>query len=399
MTASFFRANWKSCLPILLLLCASCKTGTNNKTRTVTIVAMVPADTDTVYITGNRPELGDWDPHGLAMSGTGRERSAVLHLPPGTQLEFKFTLGSWEREALEASGKVGPNHRLLVDADTVVKFDIPGFNKRQTVTIADWKSAGVLGRLEYWTNVSSQFLALSRNVEIWLPPGYDDSTNRYDVLYMHDGQNLFDPRLSFSGAAWGVDQAIVRGMNAGKLPPLIVVGVWNTTDRLREYSPWDEGTNYGKFLIDELMPRVNAQYRTLTGPQHTAVMGSSMGGLISFWLCWKNPQVFGSAACLSTSFTWKGHIGRGGSPLIKREIAAGGDFPPGIRFYFDYGTGHTDIECKPAQRKVNAWLTSRGLTEGKDFVVHEIPGADHNEAAWRARLDLPLDFLYGSAAR
>src|SRR5258708_36688308 len=115
---------------------------------------------------------------------------------------------------------------------------------------------------------------------------------------MQDGQTLFDPRFSFTGVDWGVDQAIVRGTKAGRIPPTIVVGIWNTNLRLREYSPWDMGTNYSRFLIEELMPEVNKRFRTLTGPDHTAVMGSSMGGLISFWLCWKHPEVFGRGACL-----------------------------------------------------------------------------------------------------
>jgi enterochelin esterase-like enzyme len=110
---------------------------------------------------------------------------------------------------------------------------------------------------------------------------------------MHDGQNLFDPRIASTGVDWGMDEAIVRGMRAGRLPPTIVVGVWCTELRLREYSPWDMGTNYARFLIEELMPAVNQKFRTRTGPENTTVMGSSMGGLISFWLCWKYPGTFG----------------------------------------------------------------------------------------------------------
>jgi enterochelin esterase-like enzyme len=261
----------------------------------------------------------------------------------------------------------------------------------------------VLGRLIYWTNVSSKFLTATRNVEIWLPPAYDDnSTSRYDVLYMQDGQNLFDPRIANTGVDWGVDKAIVRCVKAGKIPPMIVVGVWNTDQRLREYSPWDLGTNYAKFLIEELMPKVNRTFRTRTGPEHTSVMGSSMGGLISFWLCWKHPEVFGRAGCLSTAFPWTGKIpmeGSGDPPLIEREIAAGAGVPRGIRLYFDYGTGTPDSIIEPEQNKVNAWLVSQGLKEGEDFIARRIPGAQHNEAAWRARLDEPLTFLFSSRMR
>jgi predicted alpha/beta superfamily hydrolase len=366
----------------------------------VTIRAEVPADTGTVYLTGNCARLGDWDPPGLAMAGSGAERSATISLPRGTELEYKFTLGSWDREGLGPSGTVMPNYRLTVESDTNITVTIGGFKKGGPDVagyLADWKNSGVTGRLIYWTNVSSKFLDAPRNVEIWLPPDYDNhSTNRYDVLYMHDGQNLFDARLSAFGTAWEADKAVTRCARTGKIPPLIVVGVWNTGDRLREYSPWDLGTNYAEFLIEELMPEVNRTFRTLTGPEHTAVMGSSMGGLISFWLCWKHPDVFGRAGCLSTSFTWNGSVeDTGAPPLIEREIAAHVAGPRGVRLYFDYGTGKLDRKIGPEQDRVAEWLRSEGLKEGGDFVVRVFPGADHNEAAWRARLDEPLTWLYG----
>lgn len=373
--------------------------------RSVSIHAQVPADAGTVYLTGNRPELGNWNPRGFAMTGSGRERTATLRLPPGTRLEYKFTLGSWEREGLGPSGTVMPNYRLVVDADTNVTIVLAGFKKAGAEYldyIADWKSSGVFGRLVYWTNVPSKFLTATRNVEIWLPPGYAEKpATRYDVLYMQDGQNLFDPRLASTGVDWGVDEAILRCVRAGKIPSPIVVGVWSTDQRLREYSPWDEGTNYAEFLIAELMPQVNRAFRTRTGPVHTSVMGSSMGALISFWLCWKHPDVFGSAGCLSTAFPWTGKIPmeNSGPPLIEREINAGAGVPRGIRLYFDYGTGTRDATIEPEQNKVNAWLASQGLKEGGDFIVRKYPGAEHNEAAWRARLDEPLIFLFGRRAK
>lgn len=367
----------------------------------VTIRAEVPPGTGTVYLTGNCARLGDWDPAGLAMAGSGGERSATISLPRGTELEYKFTLGSWDREGLGPSGQVMPNYPLTVESDTNVTMTIGGFKKGGpdlASYIADWTNSGVTGRLVYWTNVASKHLAQNRTVEIWLPPDYDDhGTNRYNVLYMQDGQNLFDARLSAFGTAWEVDKAVTRCAQAGKIPPLIVVGVWNTGDRLREYSPWDLGTNYAEFLIRELMPEVNRNFRTRTGPEHTTVMGSSMGGLISFWLCWQHPEVFGRAGCLSTAFTWNGSVGyTGAPPLIERAIDAHAPMPRGVRLYFDYGTGKMDSRIGPEQDKVAAWLRSEGLKEGGDFVVRVFPGADHNEAAWRARVDEPLTWLFSN---
>jgi enterochelin esterase-like enzyme len=370
--------------------------------RTITIHAHVPQEVGTVYLTGNRPELGLWDPHKFAMEGKGRERTAVLRVPDGTKLEFKFTLGSWSREGLGLSGAIMPNYHLLADADKDVTFDIPDFKKDTADYLDTWKDSGVLGRLEYWRNMPSKYLSLPRHVEIWLPPGYDENPQaRYPVLYMHDGQNLFDPRIASTGVDWGMDEAIVRGMRAGRLPPTIVVGVWCTELRLREYSPWDMGTNYARFLIEELMPAVNQKFRTRTGPENTTVMGSSMGGLISFWLCWKYPGTFGRGGCLSTAWTWNGTlpVQPGVRPLIEREIASGVSFPKGERMYFDYGNEGLDARYELLQSKVAAWLAGQGLKEGKDFVVRRFPGAAHNESAWRARLDEPLTFLLGDGSR
>ena len=263
--------------------------------------------------------------------------------------------------------------------------------------IDTWQDSGVLGRLEYWKNVQSQHLSLARHVEIWLPPGYDENPQaRYPVVYMHDGQNLFDPRIANTGVDWGVDEAIVRGAQAGRAAPAIVVGVWCTDLRAHEYSPWHLGPSYARFLIEELMPEVDRQYRTLSGPQNTFVMGSSMGGLISFWLCWNYPEVFGRGGCVSTHWTWNGpQRNPNDPPLFERELEVGAPFPHGVRLYFDYGTRGIDAPYEPLQAEVSAWLAAQGVQEGKDFVVRKFPGAEHNEAAWRARLDEPVAFLLG----
>ena len=377
-------------------------TASDDGLRTVIIHAHVPLDTSTLFLTGNRPELGNWSPRGFAMKGDGTNRTASLRFPAGTKLEFKFTLGSWEREGLAPSGITGPNNLLTVETNTEVTVIIPGFKKQIADSLDDWKNSGVIGRLEYWKRMSSKFLTTTtRNIAIWLPPGYDEnSTNRYSVLYMHDGQNLFDPRTSYAGVDWGVDEAIVRGVEAGRIPPMIVVGVWCTEQRLREYSPWHSGTNYARFLIEELMPQINAKFRTRTDPENTSVMGASMGGLISFWLCWKHPDVFGRAGCLSSALTWDGRLldkRLGETPLLASDLTSTNTFPRGVRLYCDYGTLETmGTSFEAMHIQLGEWLTAQGLKDGEDFVVRKFPGAEHNKAAWRTRLDEPLNFLFGN---
>lgn len=270
---------------------------------TATIRVRVPQGIGPVYLSGSLPQLGPWRADALAMTGTGRRRSVRVTAPRGTTLEYKFTLGSWEREALTASGAVPENSRLVFNRDTVVDQQVAGFKKEQREYLADWRGSGVQGRLVYWTDVPSAFLGPKRHVEIWLPPGYDDNpTTRYPVLYMHDGQNLFDPRIANTGVDWGVDEAVVKLVNQGVIPPIIVVGVWSTSARSKEYSPWHDAPDYARFLIEELMPRVNREFRTRTGPENTAAMGSSMGGLLSFYLVTHHPETFGACGCMSTHF-------------------------------------------------------------------------------------------------
>ena len=378
---------------------------------TVTIRARVPARTGTVYLAGSLPELGPWRPDGRAMGGTGRERTVRLTVPPGTTLQYQFTLGDWQSQGLGPDGKVPPNYRVAVRRDTEVVNDIPAFKQTVAQDIADWRGSGVVGRLVYWTHVRSAYLDSARDVEIWLPPGYERSRARYPVLYMSDGQNLFDPRLSYTGVDWGVDSVVTALVRRHVIPPIIVVGVWNTAERMREYSPWQKAPDYARFLIRELMPRVNREFRTLTGPRHTAVMGSSMGGLLSFYLVTHHPDVFGACGCMSTPFQLSpalvAQLSPGNprgvtpdtTPYLARDIAAGLKAPRGVRYWIDFGSEGLDSTFGPETEVVRRWLLSQGLVQGRDFVVREYAGATHNEAAWRARLADPLTFLFGKWPR
>lgn len=374
----------------------------------VTITARVPDGTGTVYLAGNLPSLGPWQADGLVMTGTGRERTARLTVPSGTAVEYKFTLGSWEREALGYAGAVPPNHRLTVGRDTAVAHEVMAFKQPVSAYLQDWRGSGVQGTLVYWTDVGSAFLGPRRTVSVWLPPGYaTDTTRRYPVLYMHDGQNLFDPRIANTGTDWGVDEAIVRLVRRGAIPPVIVVGVWNSPDRGREYSPWHDAPRYARFLVEELMPRVNLAFRTLTDPASTGVMGSSMGGLLSWYLVTRHPDRFGSCGCLSTHFPLSEAVAArvmrapastappDTTPYVLRDIAGGLRAPASARYWFDHGTRGLDAAYAPTHEAVRGWLRSQGRVEGRDFVVRAYEGADHNEASWRARLEDPLMFMFG----
>ena len=399
----------------LLVLVTSCasdesaegETRSDAECCTVTIRAIVPEGTGLLYLTGSLPELGPWAPDGLAMTGDGAERTVRVHAELGTEFEYKFTLGIWDDEALGPDGLVPDNHRLVIDGDIETLHKISAF-KDPMRWIEDVEASGVEGRLIYWTDFESEHLGPTRHVEIWLPPEYDENPAvRYPVLYMSDGQSLFDPRISASGVDWGVDEAVVRLVEQGVIPPIVVVGAWSSVDRGREYSPWHGAPDYARFLKEELMPRVDAEFRTLTGPENTAVMGSSMGGLLSYYLVTFHPDAFGACGCESTHFPLSEAVvaeyfeefdtpdDPDETPYVVRDIESGLQVPPGARYYFDYGTEGLDAEYGPTHEAVRQWLLGQGLVEGEDFVVREYEGADHNEAAWRARIDDPLTFMFG----
>ena len=375
---------------------------------TITIRVRVPDTTGTVYLSGNLPQLGPWRADALAMTGQGRERVARVTAPAGTAFEYKFTLGSWDREALAANGMVPPNNTLQINADAEVVHDVAGFKRDQRAYIADWRGSGVLGRLVYWTDFPSAILGPTRHVEIWLPPGYDSATTtRYPVLYMSDGQNLFDPRIANTGTDWGVDESVVRLVQRGVMPPIIVVGVWSTAQRMPEYDPWGDAPKYARFLIEELMPRVNREFRTLTGPRNTAHMGSSMGGLLSYYLVSHHPEVFGACGCVSTHFPISDAVvarvapgmvttaNPDTTPYIVRDINAGFRLPRGTRYMFDYGSLGLDSAYGPTHEIVRQWMLRQGFVDGRDFVIRRYEGATHNEASWRARLDDEMTWLFG----
>jgi predicted alpha/beta superfamily hydrolase len=265
-------------------------------------------------------------------------------------------------------------------------------------------SGGTLVRHE---NFPSQHVQ-ARHVDVWCPPGYEDGAALYPVLYMHDGQNLFEPDWSYLGVDWGIDEAIGRLMAAGVTGGAIVVGIWHGPQRHRDYMPQmplmagqaraplerfvreqggpPESDAYLRFLVDELKPFVDAAYRTRPDRAHTLVMGSSMGGLISLYALTEYPAIFGRAGCVST------HWPIGGSLLVDyfgSVLPRPGDH----RIYFDYGTETADADYEPYQLQMDALLQAAGYRHGQDWITRKFAGAEHSERAWRARVDVPLRFL------
>jgi predicted alpha/beta superfamily hydrolase len=268
---------------------------------------------------------------------------------------------------------------------------------------------GVTGTVLRYPSMPSGHVA-ARNVDVWLPPGYDrEPGKRYPVLYMHDGQNLFDPATSYGGVDWGIDETMTRMIAAGEVREAIVVGVWNTPKRREEYMPQRAvqgaidfnvpgsmaarpediiSDRYLAFLVEELKPFIDANYRTLPDRADTYVMGSSMGGLISQYAISKYPGVYGGAGCVSTHWP-------AGNGIALDDFAAHLPDPATHKYYFDYGTATLDESYEPYQMRADAILRNAGYVEGRNWITRKFEGAEHSEKAWRLRVHEPLQFLIG----
>ncbi|GAA0577538.1 alpha/beta hydrolase-fold protein [Rhizomicrobium electricum] len=256
-------------------------------------------------------------------------------------------------------------------------------------------------------------------VTVWLPPGYQTSTERYPVLYMQDGQNLFDGAeraTSWNRHVWGADTVAAELIAAGKIPPVIIVGIDHKgPERARQYYPQaafgrlDPAVQrqvmtappysdaYLRFLVNELKPIVDARFRTRGDRASTFVMGSSMGGLISLYAFAEHPEIFGGAGCLSTHWLM---AAPGPAAPTEQLFSAYENYlrdknlKPG-RLWFDHGTIGLDAHYDPYQARIDALLVGKGWKLGVDYVSKTYPGADHNEDAWRERLGESLIFLLG----
>ena len=216
---------------------------------------------------------------------------------------------------------------------------------------------------------------------VFLPPGYHENTlKKYPVLYMHDGQNLFLKEEAFIGNTWRTDEILGMLDKMNAIEEVIVVGI-HPNERMREYtSPGYE--EYGRFLVEKLKPLIDAKYRTLTGPANTAVMGSSLGGVVSFYLGWQWPEVFGKIACLSSTFTYRDDLLERVSVEPKRKI----------KIYLDSGWPGDNYEATRSMRDRLIW---KGYNVGSELFYLAFPEAKHDENAWAARSPVPFQFLFG----
>jgi enterochelin esterase-like enzyme len=265
-----------------------------------------------------------------------------------------------------------------------------------------------------------------RKVVVWLPSTYTPKGPRHAVLYMHDGQNLFDKATAGYGMEWQVDETLDRLIRDEKVRPTIVVGIWNTPKRLQEYLPSKAfdglpadyrdkvralyggdplSDGYLEFIVRELKPMVDARFKVSTNRANTAIMGSSMGALISLYAIDEYPNVFGAAGMMSTH--WPLFLKPDGksvseeeyevvSSAFERYLAPALPSAKTHRLYFDHGTETLDAIYWRYQQRVDSVVRRRGYREKVNWLTRNFPGQKHNEISWASRLDIPLEFLLPS---
>jgi len=249
----------------------------------------------------------------------------------------------------------------------------------------------------------SRIFRSTRFLRVWLPPGYDDPANqgrRYPVLYLNDGQNLFESQTSFTGVEWQVDETADRLIREGAIPPLIIVGIDNAgKNRIREYMPHRtlhpmmlrvQGARYPDFLIKEVMPFVSRNYRAAAGPQNTGLGGSSLGGLIALYTAAVTPDLTGRLLIESPSL-WASNR------QLVRDSRAVKRWPD--RVFLATGTaeaGRPDRNQSVVDdvRELAGIFRRSGLNDRRLRVVIE-EGAPHHESAWARRFPEALAFLFG----
>lgn len=367
---------------------------------TLEVTAPTTPPGEKIYLAGT---VNDWrlkDPaYAFKQVEPGKFR-LTLEMIPGTLLEYKINRGAWTNVEVDERGRENENRRLAVFGSTTVRIDV-----------AHWRdqASKSLGKRHRNTDVRLlgpfQIPALGRDreVAIYLPPGYHDSPDRrYPVLYMWDGQNLFDPATAFN-QEWEVDATCERLIREKKIAPMIVVGIYNGEEhRLSEQSPWrdgrlnanGEGHAFLRWVVGFLKSYIDTEFRTLSGPEHTGVGGSSMGGLTSLYAAYRYPLVFGRVIAMSPAFWFA-------RSQIFRYIAANAR-PVGTKIYLDCGEKETArVHPKRDFYKMAAsmadLLRQQGFVDGQDLLWVSDPKGTHSEGAWARRMGPALEFLFPPA--
>ena len=358
--------------------------------------ATTPKDA-TIYIAGS---FNRWNPAAAGFRLSERQVSGfAITLPDSVRgpIEFKFTLGSWETVETGSSGDDIANRSFVVPRTGAATYatTVEGWRDPATATARVPSASASVSVLS--TDFEMPQLGRTRRIWIYLPPEYARTKKSYPVLYMHDGQNVFDDATSFAGE-WGVDEAL--DSLSTRASGSIVVAIDHAGDkRLDEYSPWKherygggEGAAYVEFIVRTLKPYVDKHYRTRRAAAHTAIAGSSMGGLISLYAALEHPNVFSKAGVFSPAL-WIA------PDLVTHARERGAHFGRGAKrpkLYFVSAESEAQLKEQLAiSGPLMEALAAIGYQPGKDLTVIERPDGAHSEWFWRREFPAAYLWLFG----
>lgn len=334
-----------------------------------------------LFLTGNIPELCHWSPDciKLANMGNGLFSAQVLVSDEVEEFEFKITRGSWHAEAADWLAAPYKNYKT-----TKEEFA----NKELILEIVNWtdlEALGIKGNVDIIQDFYSPELDNSRTLEIWLPKKYyRDHSKKFRVLYMHDGEQVFNPATATHNVDWAIDDILWSWEDKKFLDDVIVVAI-HSQNRSNEYSWYRLGHKYADFVVNTVKPFIDKNYRTETKRESTYTMGSSFGAYISFAMLWKYPETFSKAAALSLP-AWISDYG------IFQIVNSSKTPTQELSFYMDHGTIGFDSSYGVSAKKFYNLLKARGLNK-RNLHYQVFPYGNHKEADWARRVQVPLKFL------
>ncbi len=372
----------------------------------VQVPEATPVDSQ-VYIAGNMAELGAWKPDHRSLQ---RREDGIfqieLRLPIGKEIEFKFTRGSWRNVEKDDLGKEIANRRIEVRSDLVFRCEVQSWADSQIVPAST--ATGNMKVLE----VDSPFLKSPRRVTVWLPPDYEKRVDqRSGVLYMLDGQNVFDRSHAAFGVEWQADETMQQMIDGAKIKPWMIVAIDNSEHRVEEYTPTamngrgGEAERFMKFLKETLKPLIDAQFRTIPDAEYTVIAGSSLGGLFALYAVTQHADCFGGAIAMSPSLFWDDEqllrtIEHEASRDLE-DIDANADPPDRMeRIWIDTGDFEGGSEAQQRSnvdriQRLHQALIKLGFPDDVQVKLMIDVGARHNESAWAGRLPRALEFMLG----
>lgn len=343
-------------------------------------IPFITPDHSSIYLTGNIPGFCLWQPDCIKLKAIGVGSYGVsLSIPDEVKkIDYKITRGSWENEAADSNSKSYSNF-----SSSIENPEIPIVQ-----TIIHWKDLSALSKTSnvlgpYY--LYSEELKANKELSIYLPPTYFTSSKFYPVIYMHDGQNVFDPKSSSYGEEWSIDETMNKLISNHEINEAIIVAIHtNNVDREYEYDYFLKGKQYSHFIINSVIPFVEKNFRVISNKNSRFMMGSSMGALISLMMIIDRPDLFSKVAGLSIPANIDNRaIFRFLNE--KRKLAPFG-------FYMDHGNWGHDANYGPLALELYDQLIAKGIDRNHlNYLI--FPFADHREADWARRAYIPLKFL------